>query len=286
MRTDSRTILKLALALVEWWSKILELACSLHLSHGRLKLPKAAKLVAQAGFPALEVSPWIQTNLTRAAIDRLRTSLRRNDLAFAGFTAIYPPEMTLASPSVAARRKNILYTKRLIELANDLGGTGLVWGSGRARDIPKGVPFRKGYSWLIELLRASASLADAKDIKIAIEPINRFESTIIHNAKEALVLARLVDHESVGIVYDTFHTNLEEVSFTHPILLAGKRLAAVHVSDCNRKIPGKGHIDFRPIFDALKKVDYGGYVSLEAILPRNPHQDLAAVRKYLEKMID
>jgi len=212
--------------------------------------------------------------------------LRRNDLAFAGFTAIYPPEMTLASPSVAARRKNILYTKRLIELANDLGGTGLVWGSGRARDIPKGVPFRKGYSWLIELLRASASLADAKDIKIAIEPINRFESTIIHNAKEALVLARLVDHESVGIVYDTFHTNLEEVSFTHPILLAGKRLAAVHVSDCNRKIPGKGHIDFRPIFDALKKVDYGGYVSLEAILPRNPHQDLAAVRKYLEKMID
>ena len=286
MRAVSRTILKLALALIERWSKILELACSLHLSHGRLDIPKAAKLVAQAGFPAFEISPWIQTNLTRAAIDGLRRSLRRNDLAFAGFTAIYPPEMTLASPSVAARRKNILYTKRLIELADNLGGRGVVWGSGRARNIPKGVPFRKGYSWLVELLRAAASLADTKHIKIAIEPINRFESTIIHNAKEALALARLVDHHSVGIVYDTFHTNLEEDSFTQPILLAGKRLAAVHVSDCNRKIPGKGHIDFLPIFDALKKVGYDGYVSLEAILRRDPRQDLVGARRYLEKMVD
>ncbi|MGD0550321.1 MAG: hypothetical protein ABSA81_07240 [Candidatus Bathyarchaeia archaeon] len=54
----------------------------------------------------------------------------------------------------------------------------------------------------------------------------------------------------------------------------------------NRKIPGRGHIDFRPIFDALKKVGYDGYVTLEAILSRNPRQDLVAARKYMENMID
>jgi sugar phosphate isomerase/epimerase len=264
----------------------LELACSLHVSHGSLAVPKAARLVAEAGFPALEISPWIQMNLTRAAVDSLKRSLRRNDLTFSGLTAIYPPEMKLASPSPTVRKQNVLYTKRLIELTHELVGRSMVWGSGRARNIPKGVPFKKGYRWLIELLKASAPLADEKGVKIAIEPINRFESTIIHNTSEALSLARLVGHDSIGIVYDTFHTSLEEASFTGPIFQAGKRLAAVHVSDCNRKIPGKGHIDFQPIFDALKKVGYDGYVTLEAILPRNPSHDLVACRKHLEKMID
>jgi sugar phosphate isomerase/epimerase len=242
--------------------------------------------VAEAGFDALEISPWIQMSLTRAAVVSLERSLRRNDLAFSGFTAIYPPEMQLASPSALARRRNVLYTKRLVELTDDLGGRSIVLGSGRSRNIPKGVPFGKGYRWLIELLRVSGLLADQRGVKIAIEPLNRFESTIIHNVGEALSLAKLVNQRSVGVVYDTFHTNLEEDSFTKPILLAGERLAAVHVSDCNRKIPGKGHIDFRPIFDALKKVGYDGYVTLEAILSRNPRKDLATARKYLEDMID
>lgn len=242
--------------------------------------------MAEAGFAALEISPWIPRKLTATRINSLRTSLRRNGLAFSGFTAIYPPEMILASQSVASRRKNILYTKRLIELAQGLGGKVLVWGSGRSRNIPRDIPFRRGYGWLVELLRASAYAADQTDVKIAVEPLNRFESTIIHNVSEALSLAKLVNRKSIGVVYDTFHTNLEEDSFTRPILLAGERLAAVHVSDCNRKIPGKGHIDFPPIFDALKKVEYDGYVTLEATLSRDPRQDLAAARTYLEKMID
>ena len=264
----------------------MELACALHLSHGHLEISKAAKFVAEAGFDAFEISPWIPRKLTPARVNTLMTSLRRNGLAFSGFTSLYPPEMKLASPSGASRRKNIHYTKRLIELAQSLDGKLLVWGSGRARNIPKGVPFGKGYAWLVELLRASGRTADQMDVKIAIEPLNRFESTIIHNMGEALSLAKLVNQRSVGVVYDTFHTNLEEDSFTKPILLAGERLAAVHVSDCNRKIPGKGHIDFPPIFDALKKVRYDGYVTLEAILSRNPRKELATARKYLEDMID
>jgi sugar phosphate isomerase/epimerase len=265
---------------------MLELACALHLSHAHLGIPKAASLVAEAGFDALEISPWIPRRLSRADINSLRTSLQKNGLTFSGFTSLYPPEMILASPSSASRRKNILYTRRLIELTRSLGGKLLVWGSGRSRNIPRDVPFRKGEAWLVELLRASGDVADQVDVKIAIEPLNRFESTIIHNISEALSLAQLVNRRSVGVAYDTFHTNVEENSFTKPILLASERLAAVHISDCNRKIPGRGHIDFRPIFYALKKIGYDGYVTLEAILSRNPRQDLVAARKYMQNMID
>lgn len=158
----------------------------------------------------------------------------------------------------------------------------MVWGSPRSRNIPNDVPFKRGYAWLIQLLKSSVSLADERGVKIAIEPINRFESKIIHTAREALSLARQVDRHSVGIVYDVFHVSLEEDSFTAPILLAGKKLAAVHVSDCNRRIPGKGHIDFRPIFRALKQVGYDGYVTLEATLSLDIKEDLIAARKHLE----
>jgi sugar phosphate isomerase/epimerase len=236
-----------------------------------LGFPKVTKLVAEAGFSALDISPWIPRNLSRALIRSLRRSLTRNDLAFSGFLAIYPPEMTLASESPSVREKNISYTKWLIELAYDLGGRVLIWGSPRSRIVPRGISLRRAYGWFVELLNASASLADETDIKIAIEPINRFESTIIHN---------------VGVVYDTFHASLEEDSFIDPILLSGKRLAAVHVSDCNRRIPGKGHIDFAPIFAALKRAGYDGYVTLEAILDGDLRTDLVAARRYLEKMID
>jgi sugar phosphate isomerase/epimerase len=263
----------------------MELACALHLSHAHLGIRKSVSLVSESGFDALEISPWIPRRLGRADIKSLRASLKRNGLGFSGFTSLYPPEMILASPSRASRRKNILYTKRLIELAGSLGGELLVWGSGRSRNIPKHVPFRKGQAWLVELLKASGDVANQVGVKIAIEPLNRFESTIIHNVSEALSLARRANRKSVGVVYDTFHTSLEEDSFTKPILLASERLAAVHISDCNRKIPGRGHIDFVPIFDALNEVGYDGYVTLEAILSRNPRQDLVAARKYMENLI-
>ena len=261
----------------------MKLACALHFSGARLTHPKAARLAAESGFDALEISPWIPKRLTREDIRGLKTALSKNGIGFSGFTAIYPPEMVLASPLAISRRRNIRYTNRLVGLARELGGRSLVWGSPRSRNIPERVSLKKGYAWLVELLQSSGALAEENGINIAIEPINRFESTIIHNVEEALALARLVDRKSVGVVYDTFHVSLEEDSFTEPILVAGERLAAVHVSDCNRRIPGKGHIDFGPIFEALKTIRYDGFVTLEATLGGDLEQDLKAARKHLER---
>jgi sugar phosphate isomerase/epimerase len=220
----------------------MELACGLHFSGLHLDIDKECRLLANAGFSALEISPWMQ-----GTVKTLQSSMRRNGLAFSGFTSIYPPETTLVSQSLACRRRNISYTNRLIELAHDLGGRTLVWGSGRARTIPRAIPPRKGRAYLVELLMACGSLASERKVTIAIEPLNRFESGTIHNMKEALSLVKTVKLDSIGTVYDMFQVGLEESSFTKPILLAGKRLAAVHVSDCNRKIPGKGHFDFEPV---------------------------------------
>ncbi|MGA3406366.1 MAG: sugar phosphate isomerase/epimerase family protein [Candidatus Bathyarchaeia archaeon] len=261
----------------------MELACTLHFAG--VDYPKGVKLVAAAGFNAYEISPWLPRRLTGSDIGRLGRLLRSNGLEFSGFTAIYPPEMILASPSPYVRRKSILYTNQLVEFVQLLGGRSIGWGSPRARQIPNGVPAEVGYRRLIKLLKASGTLAEERNVRIAIEPVNRFESSNIHTVREALTLARSVNRKNVGIVYDSHHASFEETSFTRPIFLAGKRIMAVHVSDCNRKIPGKGHIDFEPIFDALRKVGYDEYVTLEAIFERNLRRELTTARKRLERMI-
>ena len=132
--------------------------------------------------------------------------------------------MILASPSPHARRKSILYTNRLVELVHSLEGRSIGWGSPRSRQIPKGVSTEVGYRRFIELLKASGTLAEKRNVRIAIEPVNRFESSNIHTAREALALAKSVNRKSVGIVYDTFHASFEETSFTQPIFLAANEL--------------------------------------------------------------
>jgi sugar phosphate isomerase/epimerase len=261
----------------------MELACALHLAG--VDYPKGVKLVAEAGFDAYEISPWLPRRLTDGDMSRLIALLKKNEIKFSGFTAIYPPEMTIASPSPDVRRQNILYTNRLVELVHDLGGRSIGWGSPRARQIPNDVSTELGYRRFIELLKASGTLAEERNVRIAIEPVNRFESSNIHTVREALALARLVHRRNVGIVYDSHHASFEETSFTRPIFLAGKRIVAVHVSDCNRKIPGKGHIDFEPIINALKKVGYDGYVTLEAIFERNLRDELFTARRRLDRII-
>jgi len=261
----------------------MELACALHFAG--VDYPKGVKLAAAAGFDAYEISPWLPRRLTISDISQFGRSLKRNGLTFSGFTAIYPPEMILASPSANVRRKSILYTNRLIELVEVLGGRSIGWGSPRARQIPNGVPAEVGYRRLIKLLKTSGSWAEKKNVRIAIEPVNRFESSNIHTVREALALAKSVNRKNVGIVYDTHHASFEEISLDRPIFLAGKRIMAVHVSDCNRKIPGKGHLDFQLIFDALRRVGYDGYITLEAIFERNLRSELTIARKLLERMI-
>jgi len=261
----------------------MELACALHFAG--VDYPKGVKLVAEAGFDAFELSPWLPRRLTDRDISKLRILLNKHHLKFSGFTAFYPPEMILASSSPRVRNNALLYTNRLAEVVRRLEGRTIVWGSPRSRRIPRGVSSEVGYQRLIDLLKKSGTFAAKRNVSIAIEPVNRFESSNIHTVKEALELAKSVDRESVGIVYDSHHACFEETSLTKPIIHAGKRIMAVHVSDCNRRIPGEGHIDFKSILDACKKIGYDGYVSLEAIFGRDIQRELVTARKRLEELI-
>lgn len=130
---------------------------------------------------------------------------------------------------------------------------------------------------MINALRECASKNES--IKIAIEPINRYETDMINTVDSGLELVEKIGMGNVGLLLDTFHMNIEEPSVVKSIIAAKDKLFHFHVADSNRWHAGAGHINFEEIIETLIKIDYNGFISAE-ILPL-PDAD-TAVEKNIE----
>ena len=105
-----------------------------------------------------------------------------------------------------------------------------------------------------------------KGVKIAVEPLNRFETYFFNRAAQALALADAVSPEC-GVCLDAFHLNIEEEDMYDAIRLAGKRLFDFHVADNNRFACGLGQLDWKKIVATLKEIGYDGALTNEFVAP-------------------
>lgn len=98
-------------------------------------------------------------------------------------------------------------------------------------------------------------------IRLLLEPLNRYSTPYCASAADAIAIANQVN--SLGIVLDTFHMNIEEDLFSDAIQSSRQLLLHMHFADNNRKMPGFAHIDFYTIVKSLKEIGYVGYISFE-----------------------
>jgi D-psicose/D-tagatose/L-ribulose 3-epimerase len=101
-------------------------------------------------------------------------------------------------------------------------------------------------------------------VTIAIEPLNRFETYFLTTAADAVALCDAIDHPNVGILFDTFHANIEEKHVADACRVAGRHLKHVHTCENDRGIPGTGHVDWPGVFQALRDVQYDGWLTIES----------------------
>lgn len=118
-----------------------------------------------------------------------------------------------------------------------------------------------------------------------IEPINRYEAPYLNNVADCLDTIRLVGMSNAGLLLDTFHLSLEEKSIPEKIREAGKLIRYVHLGDNTRQMPGYGNLPWQQIIDALKEVNYDGYLSLECSLSGRPEETLPANVEFFRKML-
>jgi sugar phosphate isomerase/epimerase len=144
--------------------------------------------------------------------------------------------------------------------------TGAVIIIGLLRGIVKpGVEHVQAYAWLVEALQRCSAAAAPHGVRLVLEPINRYETTLINNVDQGLALIEAVGADNFGLLLDTFHMNIEEPKIEHSMRTAGDRIFHFHVADSNRWYPGAGHIDFGSVMATLRDIGYAGYVSVEAM---------------------
>ena len=187
----------------------------------------------------------------------------------------------LASDKEASRRAGIAYLKRCVDVAVACGATlvgGPLYGSplvfaGRPPRPLDPAQRQERVDRVVDGLKGGGAYAQARSVRLAIEPLNRFETDFCNTGRQACALAELVGNPAVGVMLDTFHMNMEENDLPEAIRAAAPHLMHFQANENHRGFLGTGHIDWPPICRALHAVGYAGAVTLEPF--RRLHHELS-----------
>jgi len=178
--------------------------------------------------------------------------------------AILPAGINPISPDEGVRKIALRHLKQCVEVTASLGAKLL----GGPLYAPIGYftgyrPTAGEWRWATKAFQSLGDTLDACDVTLSIEPVNRSETFFLRTAKEALALCQAVDHPRVGVTIDTFHANIEEKNPAAAVLSLRDRLRHMHISENDRSLLGRGHVDFPGIVDALRTIGYEGYLMIE-----------------------
>ena len=197
----------------------------------------------------------------------------------------------LASGDEAVRSYAVQYTKKCVDLAASLDEPPLIeiaavppHNEYPVTSVPRAI-LRRNF---VKSTREIADYAAPRGVRIAIEPINRFEgyAGFLNSVVEAKSIADEVGADNLGVLADFFHVNIEDAALTDTLRLAADRLMCIHLADNNRQAPGTGHIDFLQVIRTLNAIGYTGYLSLDAVPAKPDWKTLVADSIHFMKQME
>jgi D-psicose/D-tagatose/L-ribulose 3-epimerase len=171
------------------------------------------------------------------------------------------------SPDPAHRQNALDHLKRVIGCSEALGGQVLAGPWFQPLGLFTGEkPSETELAHCAEVHREIVPLARAAGLTCALEPLNRFEAHLLNTCEQAIAYDRRVDSDGFGILYDTFHANIEEKDPLAALraLHGSGALTHVHISENDRGTPGRGHAPIRETITALRSLGYDGWLTIEA----------------------
>lgn len=231
--------------------------------------PDVCACAAGAGYDALEVAPFTISDDARLAPDAQLTECRRvaadHGLEIIGlhWLLVSPKGLSLTGDSAILRERTSDYLCRLVDVCALLGGTRMVLGSPGQRRIPAGRTASQATRRLADALLPSLDLAAAAGITLCLEPLPPPEADLLLTLDEVRSAMAIHNHPAMKTILDVKSASSEAISIKELIESHAPVIAHVHANDANRRGPGFGATDFRPIIGALQSVGYDGVVSVE-----------------------
>jgi len=169
----------------------------------------------------------------------------------------------LTSPEKCVRYKTADYLCELARLCHDLGGTIMVLGSPQQRNLLPGVTKPEAMQYAADVLKGTLRVLEECGVTIAVEPLGQAEGDFLLTAAEGRELIELVGSPQVRLHLDCKAMSTEALPPAEIIRVNHDLLAHFHANDPNRQGPGMGQLEMKPIFAALKEIDWRGWVSVE-----------------------
>jgi D-psicose/D-tagatose/L-ribulose 3-epimerase len=189
------------------------------------------------------------------------------------------------SSDPAVRALGVANTKEALDNAAAVGAQNLVGPYHSALGIFSGAgPTEDEWKWGVDSMRQVAEHAGSVGVMLGVECLNRFETYLLNTHSDAARFVREVDHPNCRMMYDTFHSNIEEKNIAEAIRSCQDVLTHVHISENDRSTPGTGNVNWQENFDTLMEVGYDGWMVVEAFGLALP--EIAAATKIWRRMYD
>ena len=183
------------------------------------------------------------------------------------------PGANPASSIIEERKWTVQHYKDVVTLASDLGAPIVLYVAGW---IIFGTRKQDAWNHSMKSLIEIAEHAKTRNITICIEPTSA-DSNLIESGGDALKMMEQAGMPNVKVMFDTFHVLYRNEVPSDYIYTIGQDLKHIHLSDYNRLAPGQGGMDFMPVMQALKDINFKGYLTMEVgFSSRNSHPDSIA----------
>ena len=217
--------------------------------------------IKEHGFDGIELPVFRPAQFAAAAIRK-----GTEDIGLEVTTcSVMVDGMSLIHADAGIRARTQAHLRECIKATSDAGGrmiagplyspVGYLPGRRRTEDE---------WKWAVEGFQSLGDALTENDVTLAIEPLNRFETFFLNTAADAAALCDQIDHSNIGILFDTFHANIEEKDIAAGYRTVGKHLKHVHTCENDRGTPGTGHVEWTSVFQALRDLNYDGWLTIES----------------------
>jgi D-psicose/D-tagatose/L-ribulose 3-epimerase len=232
-------------------------------------LKKSLQRLAKYEYDAVELEG--EPDKEKYEPKKVKKMLQQYELKVSSIAGMYlwkdEIKRDLASSDKKIREQTIIYLFKCIDYAQLMGAKLVIVVPAAVSKLAPSLSKKEDWKNSVKAVQEVAKYAEKKDILLAIEPINRYETYLVNSIQDALYYACEVNSSHVKIMADTFHMNIEERDIPEAIRIAGNNLINVHLADSNRCSVGRGHINFKALIKALKEINYQYALTLEPLPP-------------------
>lgn len=255
---------------------------------------KACRHIRETGYQGIEIAPFTLSEdpvtIPEAERKQYADIIAGEGLLFVGlhWLMVAPKGLHVTTPDADLRARSWAHIRGLVDLCADLGPNGvMVFGSPLQRGTVGGSTREEATKRYADGLAEVAPHAEARGVRILVEALPANQTNVVGSLAEAVEIVRQVNSPAIQTMFDTHNAVDETEPHSEVIERYFSYIQHVHVNETDGGHCGTGDYEFAPVLATLRRLNYQGWISLEAFdFSPGPERISAESLRYLNSIIE